>query len=234
MAKTTYLKIVVSIYDKYFRKCYNDMLNRYGSFLNAVAYSDDVKAEVLLIGNHQARHNDLLSWRTEVCKAINKLALAKPWTKNYASFCDIYKDVQFILRGCKYIGDLTIYDVALRLAALYPKYSLMPDKVYLNAGSLKAAKELYKNGHLKKVTPIMDKIDFPTEFHVLRCDEIEDLLCFMQHYGVFSSPINLAKVKTPLGSCFRKNLLAYILLETNWKKAVLPPSQLITLQKRSK
>ena len=107
----------------------------------------------------------------------------------------------------------------------------MPDKVYLNAGPWEAAKKLYEAGILKKLAHVMDKTDFPSAFHILRCDEIEDLLCVMEHYGVFTSPSNLEKAKPThvCGSFFRKNLLAHILLEENWGKDPIPCDQLTTL-----
>lgn len=49
------LKDVVTIYKKYYRSNYNDTLKRYGDFLSAQAYEDIIMAEVLLIGDHQAK-----------------------------------------------------------------------------------------------------------------------------------------------------------------------------------
>ena len=133
---------VVDTYKELFDPNYKQSLERYRGFLNEAAYCNEVMAEVLLIGNHQARLNDIKSWRTDVCHAINNLAKAKLWTKNYVSFDNIYNDVQRLFDGCKYIGGLAIYDVALRIAARFDDDEMMPKKVYLNAGPLKAAKEL--------------------------------------------------------------------------------------------
>lgn len=231
----TTLKKVVDTYNKWYKPNYHESLKRYGDFLNAAAYCDEVMAEVLLIGNHQARLNDVKKQRASACEAIEKLAKAKPWRKTYANFEEIYIDIQCILAGIKYVKGLAIYDVSLRLAAMS---NLWPAKVYLNAGPWKAAKKLYEAGILKKLAPIMDKKDFPKEFQDLRCDEIEDLLCSLGHYGVFSDLDKLGQAlpmiekRTQSGKLFRKNLLARKLLEDNWGKNPIPCNQLTKLSDR--
>ena len=228
------LSDVVDVYDKYYRANYNEMLKRYGVFLKENAYDPNVMAEVLLIGNHQARLNDVKKQHASACDAIDRLAKAKPWLKTYANFEEIYKDVQCILADINYVKGLTIYDVSLRLAAMF---NLWPDKVYLNAGSLEAAEKLFGKSMKKKSSQVVDKMVFITiciDFNKLRCDEIEDLLCVMGHYDVFSNLSNLDKVKPKGSLCsggislFRSNLLAHKLLEENWGKAPIPCNKITT------
>lgn len=233
------LTIVVNKYKELFDPNYKQSLERYRDFLNEAAYCDEVMAEVLLIGNHQARLNDIKSWRTDVCRAIQILAEAKLWIKNYVDFDDIYNDVQRLLFGCKYIGGLAIYDVALRLAARFNNETIMPQKVYLNAGPLKAAKKLLGINKVESLGHVIDKKEFPQEFHNLRCDQIEELLCVMERYGVFSNLNNINNIKPNTCSCFtncsflfRRNLLAHSLLDKNWDKEPIPYEQLETLAKR--
>ena len=225
----------MTVYKKYYRSNYNESLKRYGEFLKANAYDPIIMAEVLLIGNHQARLNDVKKQRTSACEAIERLANAKPWLKSYTNFEEIYEDVQCILAGIKYVKGLAIYDVSLRLAAMT---NLWPQKVYLNAGPLEAAKNMYNSEMIKTYGRIMDIGNFPEDFWDLRCDEIEDMLCVMGHYDVFSDLNNLDKVKRKMSSCsggstlFRRNLLVHELLEENWGKAPILRDQLTTLSDR--
>lgn len=230
---------VVDTYREIFDSNYQKSLKRYRDFLNDAVYCNEVMAEVLLIGNHQARLNDIKSWRVDVCHAINKLAKAKPWTKSYVNFDNIYNDVQRLFDGCKYIGVLAIYDVALRIAARFDDDEMMPKKVYLNAGPLKAAKELLGIHKIKSLGHIVDREEFPQDFHNLRCDQIEELLCVMERNGVFSNLNNINNIKPNSCSCFtncsflfRRNLLAHSLLDKNWDKEPIPYEQLETLAKR--
>lgn len=235
MPNTITLSDVVKVYETNYRANYNEMLKRYGDFLKTNAYDPVVMAEVLLIGNHQARLNDVKKQRVFVCDAIKKLAKVKPWLKKYANFEDVYRDVQEILGDIKYIKDLAMYDVSLRLAAMY---NLWPTKVYLNAGPLEAAKTMCDSKMINTFGRVMEKHDFPNQFQILRCDEIEDLLCVMGHYDVFSDLNNLSKVKTNVSSCsgytslFRRNLLAHKLLEEYWGEAPIPIEQLNILSDR--
>lgn len=230
---------VVDTYREIFDSNYQKSLKRYRDFLNDAVYCNEVMAEVLLIGNHQARLNDIKSWRVDVCHAINKLAKAKPWTKSYVNFDNIYNDVQRLFDGCKYIGGLAIYDVALRIAERFDDDEMMPKKVYLNAGPLKAAKELLGIHKIKSLGHIVDREEFPQDFHNLRCDQIEELLCVMERNGVFSNLNNINNIKPNSCSCFtncsflfRRNLLAHSLLDKNWDKEPIPYEQLETLAKR--
>ena len=74
------------------------------------------------------------------------------------------------------IGDLTIYDVALRVSQ---NYGIYPDKLYLHAGTRVGA---FKAGLIPKYSRkhVLSPADFPEEFDWLRGVEpylIEDFLC---------------------------------------------------------
>lgn len=224
------LKDVVSVYVKYYDSSYETMLQRYGSFLNAHAYSDIVMAEVLLIGDHQARLNDIHLWRADAYKAIQKLAKDKPWMKTYPSFEDIHNHVQTVLCGCGHIGPLTVYDVALRLAAQHGFHALMPNKVYLYAGPLETAKRIIKPATIIMFGNILEMKYFPSEFHGLRCDQVENLLCVMPHIDVFLLMGYGGKKSS--STLFRKNLLAHKLLEIDWGKATTQEKHLNTMGKK--
>lgn len=190
------LKDVVDHYVNCYKPHHDDELRRYGAFLNAAKPANAIIAEVLLIGAHQTRLHDMPSWHSAAKKAIKALEKAQPWKKNYANFKEIYDDIKNLIGGIKHIGPLTIYDVSLRLAARFKNPSMMPKEVYLSAGPLRAARVLLKNSIANKPC-VLNKSAFPPEFSPLSCEDIEDLLCVMGHFDVFSDYNNLGKVPCP-------------------------------------
>ncbi len=85
-------------------------------------------------------------------------------------FDELYNLLKELLSEIKGIGELYIYDTALRIGA-YLGHE--PDKIYLHAGTLEGAKKLSvntKHGYILKK-------DLPSEFNKLSPREIEDCLC---------------------------------------------------------
>lgn len=191
------LKDIVDHYVKCYKPHHAEELRRYRDFLNASKQADSIIAEVLLIGAHQTRLHDMPSWQVDAKCAIDVLAASKPWKKSYGSFDEIYEDIKKLIGSIKHIGPLTIYDVALRLAARFNNPAMMPNKVYLSAGPLRAAKILYANSNLKTIGAFVMACAFPPDFQKLTCEDIEDLLCVMGHYDVFSNYANLDNVPCP-------------------------------------
>ena len=199
---TLTLKDIVDHYLKCYKPSHDEELKRSRDFLNTSGQPDLEIAEVLLIGNHQIRLQDIHSWQPYAKKAIGILAKQRPWMKKYRDFDDIYSDVNRLIGSIKFIGPLAVYDVSLRLAARFNSPIVMPNKVYLTTGPLKAAKIMNANGTMRvgkigNSSVILDKKLFPVDFHRLTCEDIEDLLCTMEHYDVFSNYANLLKVPCP-------------------------------------
>jgi len=68
------------------------------------------------------------------------------------------------------VGELTVYDVSLRVGA---RFGLAPAEVYLHRGTREGAVALGLNG--RRNTIRVDEL--PVEFRVLQPRELEDLLC---------------------------------------------------------
>jgi len=85
-------------------------------------------------------------------------------------FDELYILLKKLLSEIKGIGELYIYDTALRIGA-YLGHE--PDKIYLHAGTLQGAKKLGLNTKLGYVF----KKELPNEFGRLLPREIEDCLC---------------------------------------------------------
>jgi len=86
------------------------------------------------------------------------------------SFEAVFQRVQEALGGVNGAGDLVVYDVALRLAAVL---GLPPQRVYLHRGSRAGARAL--GIRTKERSLPLDA--FPPEFRRLHAWEIENLLC---------------------------------------------------------
>jgi hypothetical protein len=86
------------------------------------------------------------------------------------TFEDLHGAIEHIAGPIEKIGELTVYDVALRIA---PWLRLTPALVYLHAGTRVGAEKL----GLDVSGKTLDPKELPRAFAVLRADEVEDVLC---------------------------------------------------------
>jgi hypothetical protein len=77
------------------------------------------------------------------------------------------------LQGIRGLGHLYTYDTALRIGA---KLDLLPEKVYLHAGTRKGAKALGLDWKARA----LEVASIPDELHELEPREIEDFLCIYE------------------------------------------------------
>ncbi len=94
------------------------------------------------------------------------------------NFDKLYRILESYKVEVKGIGELALYDIAVRIATFMEKKSytasnMLPDKVYLHAGSEKGARILLG----RNVKGIQPKSIFPAALQSLTCDEIESFLC---------------------------------------------------------
>ncbi len=89
-------------------------------------------------------------------------------TKDFASLLKIIESCK--VRG---IGELACYDTANRIGC---KIGVVPDKIYLHAGTRKGAERLFGMRIKKK---FIDKSELPEPFKSsdLDCIQLEDILC---------------------------------------------------------
>jgi hypothetical protein len=90
--------------------------------------------------------------------------------KNCRSFDDLHALVHSTIRGIRGIGELMVYDTALRIGA---KMGLRPTVVYLHRGTREGARALGISGAAKYVELSV----LPKELRSLVPDEAEDFLC---------------------------------------------------------
>ncbi|MEJ5240332.1 MAG: hypothetical protein WHS87_03970 [Anaerolineales bacterium] len=88
-------------------------------------------------------------------------------------FDDLFALLERLLAPIKGLGELYVYDTALRIGA---KIGLLPRRVYLHAGTRVGAKALGFDGKAKTI----EVSQLPDWLHQLEPHEIEDLLCIFK------------------------------------------------------
>ena len=103
-------------------------------------------------------------------ESLRRLFLKLAVLKRARNFDTVYNLVSSTIGPIAGIGELAVYDTALRIGAYL---GLAPDKIYLHAGT--------RTGAEKLGLPISDEhlelSQLPTEFRRLKPNEIEDVLC---------------------------------------------------------
>lgn len=89
------------------------------------------------------------------------------------NFDDLFNLLERLLVPIKGVGELYVYDTALRIGA---KIGLLPRKVYLHAGTRVGAKALGLDGKAKAI----EVSQLPDWLHQLEPHEIEDVLCIFK------------------------------------------------------
>ncbi len=139
---------------------------------------------MILIGKHQWY---LKPFHPDIYNAIiGRMAIDGPWNKmkSYDSFEDVFNDHQK-WKAYDYIQQLTVYDIAMRLAIIYADKKLQPTKkLYLHATPMTAYKWLFNHGFVSvkvKVSYSTIEIkDLKGVFGSLTAREIEDFLCHLE------------------------------------------------------
>jgi hypothetical protein len=90
--------------------------------------------------------------------------------QNAGSFDGLFKEIEKVGRQLHGIGELTIYDTALRIGAFL---KLAPDRVYLHAGTRQGARAL----GIGAGTTHIARSALPAGLRRLPAAEIEDCLC---------------------------------------------------------
>lgn len=90
------------------------------------------------------------------------------------SFHDLYQLVAALIGPISGIGDLTIYDTALRIGA---KFRIYPERVYLHAGTKQGAK--YLRLSYRRRWLVVGEL--PQAFQRLKPYQVEDVLCIYKN-----------------------------------------------------
>jgi len=158
------------IIQDYKKKNYQDncivFCNMQNNLVDTIKYAAIARDQNDKKHSHQKRiNNDTLN------KFAHNLQLKSNEIENVRDFDSLIKIIES--NKVNGISSLAIYDTAHRIGI---KLNIIPDKVYIHAGTLKGAKKLLG----KKInSKFIDKSEFPTIFQKqnVTCDEIEDILC---------------------------------------------------------
>jgi len=126
--------------------------------------------------------------------AVNALDNAKVLHTRYADFEDLYDSVRKLIGGIKCIGDLTVYDTALRIGFISDPVVLPREYVYLARGAMDGAVKLFGNN-----TPLKFREParmFAPYFGNMSSHFIEDFLCVLKDYICLDGKIG-ANAKLP-------------------------------------
>jgi hypothetical protein len=117
-----------------------------------------------------------------VLEAARKRLLAAPLAQ-CASFHELFVAVQGAIAGIPGIGELMVYDTALRIGAWL---HLEPDRVYLHSGTRQGARRLGLNHHAEAI----ERHELPQGLRSLPPEEVEDILCIFKDWFTGSEPPN--------------------------------------------
>jgi hypothetical protein len=128
-----------------------------------------VGANALTVDGKRHDHQRRIPGKS-LAELARRLLESEPEVKASTTFADLHDLVKHLAEGVHAIGDLTIYDTALRIGA---KLGLPPQEVYLHAGTRKGAAAFRIDTSAETIAPT----DLPREFRKLEPFEIEDILC---------------------------------------------------------
>jgi hypothetical protein len=108
--------------------------------------------------------------RTAIASALQVLSGAVPLLVACKSFDELHATVERLVGDIYGIGELYIYDTALRIGA---RLRLFPDRIYLHAGTREGARNLGLNVSRKTLA----RSELPEVLQSLSASELEDFLC---------------------------------------------------------
>jgi len=107
-------------------------------------------------------------------EATKRLADSHNDIQDCSSFHDLWNAAGSVLRPVQGIGELYIYDTALRIGA---QLRLTPKKVYLHAGTLTGARKLGLLSSQDSHKLWLEPRELPAPFRDLPPSDVENLLC---------------------------------------------------------
>jgi hypothetical protein len=174
------LNAVVRHYKQKFRKRADAEL---GSFRAEKTLDDAIRRAALAEepdGKRYAHQRRLK--RADLEAAAAKLPTCSEDIAAASNFARLFEEVRAALRLLDGLGELYMYDTALRIGA---KQGTLPVRIYLHAGTRKGAKAL---GIDIQGVKALFKFDLPPELRELEAHEIEDVLCIYKRYFTGERP----------------------------------------------
>lgn len=175
---------ILKEYQKHKQKYWRRVLDYYGNLSNfqkAIEEAGMFHSDVGCCDRHQCR-----VYKESKKTFFENLQSAKKRIKSCTCFDDLYVCIS---RHCKNkgIGELAIYDTAMRVGAYLEKQNgilgqFKPKQVFLHNGPWDGAKKLYSQGLIKTISSRMGKKDFSHLFPDYEEWEIEEILCIYKNH----------------------------------------------------
>lgn len=165
------MKKIISDYMKNHKKGENaerDFFKSCKTLEEAVSYAALARDNESKFSHQYRISNDALEdSRIILLKEIEKISKVR-------TFHELFELINSLIRPIHGIGDLVIYDTALRIGI---KLGIKPEYIYLHAGTKEGAKNL----GLPINTPFLHKSQIPKEFRDLEADQIESIFCIYKN-----------------------------------------------------
>ena len=160
----------------YYQCCFHGHWNELNNVLK-FKLSHSSKKKALLAMCVKGAHQYCIS-KQSIKDAVIILTKAKILSTKYNNFEVLYDDVKNAIGNIKGIGDLTIYDTALRIGFIMYPIVLPNEYVYLARGAKRGAENLLgKTVHYREHISI-----FAPYFGNLSSHFVEDFLCVMEDF----------------------------------------------------
>ena len=160
----------------YYQCCYQGHWNELNRVLN-YTFAKPSDEEGILHKCVKGAHQYCIS-KAAINNAVKNLKKARILSTKYNNFEVLYDDVRNAIANIKGIGDLTVYDTALRLGFIMFPIVLPNEYIYLARGAKRGAEKLLgKAVHYREHISI-----FMPYFGNLSPHFIEDFLCVMEDF----------------------------------------------------
>jgi hypothetical protein len=153
-------------------------------FVQQPSLSAAIEKAALATNSHGKRYSHQCRVKKIALKrALNILLDNERAIKKVKNFDDLFKVISGAVSSIPGIGELYIYDTALRIGA---KLNLFPTAIYLHAGTRAGARALGLND---RATTLPVSV-LPRQFRALAPHELEDVLCIFKRHLSALTPVS--------------------------------------------
>jgi len=164
-------EVIIRTYTTQCRPHVNEELNW---FRQQPTLSDAIRLASLAVNSKGKRYSHQRRLSKTVLEQAQDILLAnEKQISQSTDFDDLFTLLERLLAHVKGLGELYIYDTALRIGA---KLNMLPKRVYLHAGTRVGAKALGFHGRIKT----LEVSQLPEWLQQLQPHEIEDVLCIFK------------------------------------------------------
>jgi len=164
-------EVIIRTYITQIRPRFNEELDW---FRRQPRLSEAIRLAALAVNSKGKRYSHQRRLRKTTLEQARDILLEnEERIRQSQDFDDLFGFLERLLSPVKGLGELYIYDTALRIGA---KIGVSPERVYLHAGTRVGAKALGFDGRMKT----LEVSQLPEWLQLLQPHEIEDVLCIFK------------------------------------------------------